>query len=321
MVDGRWVDDETLGTYQDGRFERAETSLRSWVTSDRSAGPTGSGGFVGASNRYHLFVALNCPWAHRTLLARLLNGLTDHVSISVAAPTRTSDGWVFDADGRFSDVLLGVSSLHEVYAAGAEAYSGRVTVPILWDKLSGQIVNNESEEIVRMFNDAFESVAPGIPDFYPPALRAEIDTVNERIYREVNNGVYRAGFARTQEAYDEAFDVLFEALDWLESRLSSSAFVVGDAMTEADIRLFPTLARFDVAYHYAFKCNLRRLVDYPQLWDYARAFYQLPGVAETVEFDIYRRGYHSKSALRNPLGIVPRGPAVDWSQPSERFAG
>ena len=212
MVDGRWVDDETLGAYKDGRFERAETSLRSWVTTDGAAGPSGVAGFAAESGRYHLFVALNCPWAHRTLLARLLNGLTDHVSLSVAAPARTVDGWVFDAEGRFADPVLGSSALHEVYAAGADAYSGRVTVPVLWDKNSGQIVSNESAEIVRMLNDAFGSVAPGSPDFYPPSLRAEIDEVNERVYREVNNGVYRAGFARTQAAYDEAFDTLFAAL-------------------------------------------------------------------------------------------------------------
>ena len=319
MVDGRWMNDEALGAYRDGRFQRAETTLRSWITTDGSAGVTGVGGFAGESGRYHLFVALNCPWAHRTLLARLFNQLTEHISVSIASPSRTPDGWVFDSEGRFADSLLGARALHGVYAEGADSYSGRVTVPVLWDKNMGVIVSNESSDIVRMFNSGFDGVAAPSSDFYPEGLRAEIEAVNERVYPSLNNGVYRAGFARTQQAYDEGFDAVFETLDWLESRLENSRFVAGDAMTEADFRLFPTLARFDVAYHSTFKYNLRQLIDYPQLWDYARALYQRPGVAETVEFDIYRRGYHSKSALRNPLGIIPRGPAIDWTVPSTRF--
>jgi putative glutathione S-transferase len=214
---------------------------------------------------------------------------------------------------------LGAVALHQVYAAGAESYSGRVTVPVLWDRQTGRIVSNESAEIVRMFNSAFVDVAEPSTDFYPASVGSEIDEVNARVYRDLNNGVYRAGFARTQQAYEEGFDAVFVALDWLEMRLSDTRFVVGDAMTEADIRLFPTLARFDVAYHSAFKCNLHRLIDYPSIWDYARAFYQQPGVAGTVDFGIYKRGYHSKSELRNPLGIVPKGPGVDWSEPSTRF--
>ena len=321
MVDGKWMDDSALGTYQDGRFQRAETTLRSWINPTGDAGPTGDGGFRGESGRYHLFVALNCPGAHRTLLARLFNGLGDHITTSIASPRRSEDGWIFDASGRFSDSLLSAAALHEVYAMGAAAYSGRVTVPVLWDRQRGCIVSNESADIVRMFNSGFAGLAAPSADFYPEGARTEIDAVNDRVYRHLNNGVYRAGFARTQEAYDEGFDAVFETLEWLESRLNNSKFVVGDELSEADFRLFPTLARFDVAYHSAFKCNLRRLIDYPQLWDYARAFYQLPGVSETVNFDIYRRGYHSKSALRNPLGIVPRGPSIDWSALSTRFGG
>lgn len=320
MVDGNWVDEQTLSADNDGRFKRAETTLRDWITFDGGPGPNGADGFLAETGRYHLFVALNCPWAHRTLLARLFNRLEQHISISIASPSRTDAGWVFDSSGRFSDSLLGVNALSEVYGAGVDRYSGRVTVPVLWDKQTGRIVSSESAEIVRMFNSAFVNVAAASADFYPDALRDEIDRVNARVYRDVNNGVYRTGFARTQEAYEEGFDAVFSALDWLESRLDGSRFVAGDSMTEADQRLFPTLARFDVAYHSAFKCNLRRLIDYPNLWDYARAFYQFSGVASTVDFDIYRRGYHSKSALRNPLGIVPKGPLIDWSEVSARFA-
>ncbi|MEM6608037.1 MAG: glutathione S-transferase C-terminal domain-containing protein [Pseudomonadota bacterium] len=282
-----------------GRFERSRSSIRRWIGQDADH-PAEPG-------RYHLFVAWNCPWAHRALLIRALKGLED-ISLSIARPRRTEAGWVFDATGAYADTLFGSTALHEVYAADAAPYSGRITVPILWDKTAGRAVSNESADIVRMLNDAFDG-----PDFAPPALRDAIDAWNARIYRDINNGVYRAGFARTQAAYDEAVAEVFQALDDIESHLEQHDWLCGTEFTEADLRLFPTLARFDVAYHYAFKCNLRRLIDYPALWRYARRIYAMPGVADTVTFEIYKNGYFSRSELRNPLGIVPAGPLIDWS--------
>lgn len=301
MLNGTYlVDDPGPDTAQDGEFKRARSNIRDWVTVD--------GPYAPDPGRYHLFVAWNCPWAHRALLARVVFGLQDAISVSYAKPRRNDQGWVFDVDGAFSDSELGVHALHEVYAKQEPAYTGRITVPVLWDRSTGRIVSNESADIVRMLG-AFASG----PDLYPEPLRAEIDRWNTRIYATVNNGVYRAGFARTQEAYDRAVVEVFETLDALEALLEEREWIVGEAMTEVDLRLFPTLARFDVAYHYAFKCNLRRLTDYPALWAYARRIYALPVVAETVNFAIYKQGYFSPSELRNPLGIVPKGPIIDWS--------
>lgn len=301
MLNGTYlVDDPGPDTAQDGEFKRARSNIRDWVTVD--------GPYAPDPGRYHLFVAWNCPWAHRALLARVVFGLQDAISVSYAKPRRNDQGWVFDVDGAFSDSELGVHALHEVYAKQEPAYTGRITVPVLWDRSTGRIVSNESTDIVRMLG-AFASG----PDLYPEPLRAEIDRWNTRIYATVNNGVYRAGFARTQEAYDRAVVEVFETLDALEALLEEREWIVGEAMTEVDLRLFPTLARFDVAYHYAFKCNLRRLTDYPALWAYARRIYALPVVAETVNFAIYKQGYFSPSELRNPLGIVPKGPIIDWS--------
>lgn len=301
MLNGTYlVDDPGPDTAQDGEFRRARSNIRDWVTVD--------GPYAPDPGRYHLFVAWNCPWAHRALLARVVFGLQDAISVSYAKPRRNDQGWVFDVDGAFSDSELGVHALHEVYAKQEPAYTGRITVPVLWDRSTGRIVSNESADIVRMLG-AFASG----PDLYPEPLRAEIDRWNTRIYATVNNGVYRAGFARTQEAYDRAVVEVFETLDALEALLEEREWIVGEAMTEVDLRLFPTLARFDVAYHYAFKCNLRRLTDYPALWAYARRIYALPVVAETVNFAIYKQGYFSPSELRNPLGIVPKGPIIDWS--------
>lgn len=321
MIEGKWTTDEDASalSFADGRFHRAPSVIRHWVTPDGAPGPTGEGGFKAEANRYHLFVSLNCPWAHRTLIFRVLKGLTDGIGVSVTLPRRTDQGWVFDdASDRFRDECLGKAALWEVYAAGQPSYTGRVTVPVLFDTRSRRIVSNESADIIRMLNGAFDRVGATSVDYYPQALRPEIDALNDRIYRTVNNGVYRAGFARTQEAYEEAFDQLFETLDSLDRRLESRLYLCGAQQTEADWRLFPTLVRFDVAYHYAFKCNLRRLTDYPNLWPYTRDLYQTPGIADTVHPEIYKLGYFSMSELRNPLGIVPKGPIVDFSAPHGR---
>ena len=319
MIDGIYYrDGETAPTETGGEWQRAPSVVRNWVTPNGGAGPTGSPGFKAEANRYHLYVAWNCPWAHRALLARLFKRLEDIIAISVALPRRNEDGWIFDEAGEFSDPLLGASAMHEVYSKGVKDYTGRVTVPVLWDKNTGQIVSNESADIIRMLNSAFVDLAPLSPDICPQSKIAEIDRWNELIYRTVNNGVYRAGFASTQEAYESAAREVFETLDAIDRHLGTSAFLVGEHFTEADLRLFPTLARFDVAYHYAFKCNLRRLSDYTNLWPYARQIYQMPGVAETVKFDIYKRGYFSPSEKRNPLGIVPIGPQIDWTEPHGR---
>ncbi|MEX0287439.1 MAG: glutathione S-transferase family protein [Paracoccaceae bacterium] len=307
MIEGRYlIDDPQPNTDAAGTFERARSTIRDWITAD--------GPYVPEHGRYHLYAAWNCPWAHRALIGRAVLGLQDAISVSYARPNRTDQGWVYDPDGAFNDPLLGVASLHQVYARQTPAYTGRLTVPVLWDKKSERIVNNESADILRMLLTAFD------PDrrYCPEALLPDIDRWNALIYAKVNNGVYRAGFARTQAAYDIAVTELFDTLDQIETHLQSNATLTGDILTEADLRLFPTLARFDVAYHYAFKCNIRRLKDYPQLWDYARAIYAVPGITDTVNFDIYKRGYFSKSELRNPLGIVPKGPMVDWSGPTER---
>ena len=307
MIDGKYHrDDPDPSTDLGGAYQRAASTIRNRITADGAHRPE--------AGRYHLFVAWNCPWAHRTLLARALLGLEEAIGISLAKPRRTSDGWVFDTAGEFSDDLLGATALHEVYSRQDPPYSGRVTVPILWDKATSRIVSNESADIVRMLSLAFDPLRRLVPAAY----EAEIDRLSDMIHRRINNGVYRAGFARTQEAYDEAVTDLFAALDELEAHLDGRTTLIGDQLTETDLRLFPTLARFDVAYHYAFKCNLAKLSDYPNLWDYARAIYALPGVAETVRLDIYKQGYFSPSELRNPLGILPIGPIVDWSEPANR---
>jgi putative glutathione S-transferase len=321
MVDGRWTTDEETSklVHENGRWLRQPSTIRHWVTTDGRPGPTGEGGFPGESGRYHLYVSYGCPWAHRTLLFRLLKGLTDSISISVALPRRSDDGWIFAAEpGEYYDTCLGKHALWEVYAEGHPGFTGRVTVPLLYDKKTGRAVNNESADIIRMLNSAFDEVGANERDFYPEACRSEIDAFNARIYENLNNGVYRAGFATTQEAYEEAFDQVFETLDWLDDLLGKRRYLCGDVQTEADWRLFPTLVRFDVAYHYAFKCNLRRLQDYPHLWPYTRDLYQTEGVADLVFPDLYKYGYFSISELRNPLGIVPKGPIVDFSEPHER---
>ncbi|WP_172300120.1 glutathione S-transferase family protein [Pseudoruegeria sp. HB172150] len=301
MIDGRYrAEDPGVGTNERGEFEREASTIRDWITTD--------GPFRPEPGRYHLYVAWNCPWAHRSLLTRAILGLEDAITVSYARPRRTADGWVYDAEGPFADPCLGVSALHEVYARQKPGYTGRLTVPVLWDRETEQIVSNESADIVRMLS----AFGRG-PDLYPEDLRDEIDRWNGLIYPGLNNGVYRAGFAETQEAYDKAVREVFDTLDLIEAQLGSTDFLTGERFTEADLRLFPTLARFDVAYHYAFKCNIRRILDYPRLWLYARRVYRMPGVMRTVDFEIYKRGYFSPSEKRNPLGIVPAGPLIDWS--------
>ena len=297
MVEGVYhTGDDVTKTLSSGEFERARSTVRNWIGTDD---------FPAAGGRYHLFVAWNCPWAHRTLLTRAIMGLD--ISVSYAKPNRTDQGWVFDADGEFSDPLMGAMAVHEVYSRDPMRYTGRLTVPVLWDKVQRRMVSNESADIVRMLGASFDG-----PDLYPETHAAEIDQWNDMIYAKVNNGVYRAGFASTQEAYETAAHEVFAALDQIDAHLSDKSFLCGDQFTEADLRLFPTLVRFDVAYHYAFRCNLKKLSDYAHLWPYAKRVYQMEGVAETVRFDIYKRGYFSASEKRNPLGIVPIGPQIDW---------
>lgn len=322
LVDGAWTDDESAAqiTGAGGRFQRVDSSLRNWVTADGAAGPSGEGGFPAEAGRYHLYVAINCPWAHRTMIVRKLKKLEDVITMSVTSPRRKSgQGWEFgDAADGYADTLLGKSLLHEVYSQGHPDYTGRVTVPVLWDKQREVIVNNESSEIIRMFNDAFNAFTGDNYDFYPEDVHAIVDEWNDLIYDTVNNGVYRAGFARSQEAYEEAFDALFDTLDKLDAHLDSNRYIAGERITEADWRLFPTLVRFDVAYVGAFKCNKRRIADYPSLSAYTRELYQVAGVAETVDTDIYKAGYYSISELRNPQGIIPKGPLIDFSAPHGR---
>lgn len=307
MIDGIYhIEDPAPDTYLDGEFKRSVSGIRGQITHD--------GPFTADRGRYHLFVAWNCPWAHRTLLTRAVLGLERAISISIAKPARTDEGWVFDPTGEFLDSELDATAVHEVYARQSPSYTGRITVPVLWDRRTQQIVSNESADIVRMIGQHFDTAQRLCPAFLLP----QIDKWNDLIHTRINNGVYRAGFARTQEAYDSAVTDLFHALDDVEAHLETHSTLVGEHVTEADLRLFPTLARFDVAYHYAFKCNLAKLTDYPNLWDFARALYAINGVAETVKFDIYKAGYFSKSDLRNPLGIVPKGPFVDWSIPPKR---
>ncbi|WEJ57703.1 glutathione S-transferase family protein [Devosia sp. FJ2-5-3] len=307
LVNGKWVANwqPVQGTDEKGGFVRQTSSFRNWVTPDGSAGPTGEGGFKAEAGRYHLYVALICPWASRTLIGRKLKGLDDVISVSIVEPELSEEGWRFAQP----DALTGATYMHEIYAKADPQISGRATVPVLWDKVKNTIVNNESADILRMLNSGFGDLARNAQDLYPEALRAEIDALNDYIYPKFNNGVYRAGFATTQIAYDEAFADVFEALDKLDARLEGQDFLVGNQLTETDIRAFVTLVRFDAAYHGLFKTNLRRVADYPRLQAYMLRVLNLPGVRETVDIDHIKRGYYSVKAL-NPNGIVPKGPHI-----------
>jgi putative glutathione S-transferase len=319
LVDGVWKDQWYDTKASGGRFERQASRFRNWVTPDGSAGPSGDGGFPATAGRYHLYVSLACPWAHRAIIFRKLKQLENVISLSVVSPHMGSEGWTFDtSEGSTGDPLFGASKFYEVYLKADPHLTGRVTVPVLWDKERQTIVNNESSEIIRMLNSAFDALTPAKTDYYPVALRGEIDRVNDRVYPAINNGVYRAGFATMQVAYEEAFRTLFAALDEIEQRLSQQRYLVGQRLTEADWRLFTTLVRFDTVYYSHFKCNLRRIIDYPSLWPYLRDLYQVPGVAETVSLDHIKRHYYGSHPQINPTGIVPLGPALDFSAPQDR---
>jgi putative glutathione S-transferase len=317
LVNGQWAADwhPLQATDSKGGFVRQVSGFRNWVTPDGSPGPTGDGGFKAEAGRYHLYVALICPWASRTLIARKLKRL-EAIPVSVVEPVLTDQGWRFDDyPGADRDELNGVTYLHEIYTRADPHYTGRATVPVLWDKVRNTIVNNESADILRMFNSGFGALADQTVDLYPEALRAEIDALNALVYPRLNNGVYRAGFATTQQAYEEAFADVFAMLDDLEDRLSQGGpLLFGDRLTEADVRLFVTLVRFDAAYHGLFKCNLRRLVDYKNLSAYLARMLDIPGIRETVSIDHIKRGYYSIKAL-NPNGIVPVGPDLPGFDP------
>jgi len=321
LVDGVWHDQWYDTANSGGRFERSAAQFRNWVTADGSPGPSGQGGFKAEPGRYHLYVSYACPWAHRTLIFRALKRLEAHISLSVVHWHMAENGWTFaPGDGVVADPVIGAEYMHQVYTGADAKYSGRVTVPVLWDKAKRTIVSNESPEIIRMFNSAFDTL-PGVDaslDFYPKELRSDIDAVNARVYATVNNGVYRAGFATAQAAYDEAVRELFESLDWLEARLARQRYVAGSVITEADWRLLTTLLRFDPVYHTHFKCNLRRLADYPNLWSYTRELYQVPGVAATVRLDHIKKHYWGSHRTINPSGLVPIGPAIDYAAPHDR---
>jgi putative glutathione S-transferase len=319
LVDGvwhdRWYDTESTG----GRFVRQASQFRNWVTADGSPGPTGKGGFKAEAGRYHLYISYACPWAHRTAIFRTIKGLEDIISLSVVNWFMGEQGWSFEpAEGVIPDSINKAEFLHQVYTKADPTYSGRVTVPILWDKQTATIVNNESAEIIRMFNSAFYGIGAVEGDYYPEALRDEINALNDRIYNTVNNGVYKAGFATTQEAYEEAVTNLFDTLDWLEERLAKQRYLMGKHLTEADWRLFTTLLRFDPVYVGHFKCNIRRIVDYPNLWGYLRELYQIPKVAETVNFKHIKRHYYQSHKTINPTGIVALGPKLNLSEPHGR---
>lgn len=319
LVDGKWQDKWYDTKKSGGEFKREQAQLRNWVTSDGSAGPSGKEGFKAEKDRYHLYVSLACPWAHRTLIFRKLKQLEDIISVSVVSPDMLENGWTFDKNNHSTgDHLFGFDYMHQVYTENQSDYSGRVTVPVLWDKKTQQIVSNESAEIIRMFNSAFNELTGNTFDFYPESLQTEIDDINEFVYDSINNGVYRSGFATTPEAYEEAFDKLFDALDEVEHILSKQRYLVGSALTEADWRLFTTLIRFDAVYVGHFKCNKYRIEDYPNLSNYVRELYQEPGVAETVDFYHIKRHYYFSHTMINPTQVVPKGPYLDYTRPHNR---
>jgi len=317
LVDGVWQDD--VSRTKDGHFVRPATQFRNWVTPDGSAGPTGEAGFAAEPGRYHLYVSLACPWAHRTVIFRKLKALENVISMSVVSPDMGRDGWTFDtASGSTGDAINGKAKMSEVYLVAAPRYTGRVSVPVLWDKQRKTIVNNESSEIIRMLNSAFDSHTNVHTDFYPEALRGEIDRLNDLIYPNVNNGVYRAGFATSQGAYEQAFRNLFDTLDQMEEILSRQRYLAGAQVTEADWRFFATLIRFDAVYYSHFKCNWRHIHEYPNLSNYLRDLYQVPGVAETVDLGQIKRHYYWSQKQVNPTGIVPLGPQLDFAAPHDR---
>ncbi len=320
LIDGKWTTAWYDTGRSGGRFVRSTAGFRNWVTPDGAPGPSGEGGFRAEADRYHLYVSYACPWAHRTLIFRALKGLEGIIGVSAVHPDMLADGWTFATDfpGATGDRLYGLPFLRDLYLKARPGVSGRVTVPVLWDRERETIVSNESSEIIRMFNSAFDGLTGNRDDYWPAPLRPQIEAMNARIYDTVNNGVYRAGFATSQAAYDEAVTALFDSLDRLEAHLSDNRYLMGDRITEADWRLATTLFRFDPVYHLHFKCNRRRLIDYPNLWAYARELYQWPGVAGTVRFDHIVRHYHYSHESINPHRIIPINPVLDWNAPHGR---
>ena len=314
LINGRWTDRKDEKQSNDGSFKRKDTEFRNWITPDGSPGDTGVGGFKAESGRYHLYVSLACPWAHRTLIFRKLKNLEPHIGVSIVHPIMLENGWEFRTD--FSqctgDQILGKNSIFEVYLAADNNITSRASVPVLWDVKQATIVSNESSEIIRMFNSAFEKISDNELDLYPRTLRKEIDELNAMIYESVNNGVYKTGFATSQKSYTEPFIKLFECLEELERRLSITRFLLGNKITEADWRLFTTLVRFDAVYVGHFKCNKKRLCDYPNLWGYTRELYQQPGVSETVALEHIKHHYYGSHKMINPNGIIPEGPFINF---------
>lgn len=314
LVDGKWKDEWYDTKSTGGHFIRKDSQFRNWITKDGSAGPTGEAGFKAEPNRYHLYVSLACPWACRTLIMRSIKGLEDMISISVVNPLMVEHGWTFDEDeGVIADPVLNADYMHQIYTHVEPTYSGRVTVPVLYDLKQDKIVNNESSEILRMLNSAFNDVGAKEGDYSPDSLMADIDEINELVYHKINNGVYKAGFATSQEVYEEEVDKLFEALDEVEALLGKQTYLVGDKITEADWRLFTTLIRFDPVYYGHFKCNLKHVYEYPNIWRYTKELYNWPGVAETVDFRHIKEHYYRSHKTINPTGVVPKGPVLDLS--------
>ncbi|MFD1696302.1 glutathione S-transferase family protein [Roseibium aestuarii] len=314
LVDGQWQDKWYDTSKTGGKFKREDAAFRNWVTADGSPGPSGQGGFAAEADRYHLYVSFACPWAHRTLIFRKMKGLEDLIPVTAVEPLMLENGWEFATP----DPVNGADYLWQIYRAAKPDYTGRATVPVLWDKKTGTIVSNESAEIIRMFNGAFDALTGSTLDLSPQELREEIDEINERVYHTVNNGVYKAGFATKQDAYEEAVTALFDTLDDLEDRLSTRRYLVGDRLTEADWRLFTTLIRFDPVYVGHFKCNIRRIADYPNLSGYLRELYQMPGIAGTVELEVIKTHYYGSHGTINPTGVIPVGPALDLDAPHGR---
>jgi len=318
LVDGKWTDDDGIRNDK-GKFVRPDSICRNWVTKDGAPGPSGSAGFEAEPGRYHLYVSHNCPWAYRTVLFRKLKGLEDLISMAISASSVKGEGWTYvEEEGCVPDSVNQIKYLHEAYTKSDPHYTGRVTVPTLWDKKQNIIVSNESSEIIRMFNSEFNHLTGNEDDYYHEDLREEIDTINDDVYGNLNNGVYRCGFAASQEAYEEAYEKLFVCLDRMEERLSKQRYLVGGRLTESDWRLFSTLVRFDIVYYGLFKCNKRHVYEYPNLWDYTLELYQYPGVAEVSRLDHFKRGYYAAMPKLNPLAIVPVGPDLDFTQSHDR---
>ncbi|WP_419206440.1 glutathione S-transferase family protein [Photobacterium leiognathi] len=319
LINGKWHTDWYDTKSTGGKFERKASSFRNWITKYGSAGITGEAGFKAEPNRYHLYVSLACPWAHRAIIYRQLKGLDSMIPMSVVNAYMGENGWNFEAgDGVVADPIFNAQFLHQIYTQADPDYTGRVTVPVLWDKHKQTIVSNESADIIRMLNSAFDDVGAVKVDFYPQTLRQQIDELNDFVYANINNGVYRAGFATTQEAYDEAVIALFDALEVIEQRLSTQRYLLGEHITEADWRLFTTLVRFDAVYVGHFKCNLKRIVDFPHLWGYVRDLYQVEGIAQTVDIDYIKAHYYGSHETINPTRIIPKGPELDFLSPHHR---